>query len=195
MSSNVRAVVSWRQRQKRKVIEYLGGACILCGYDTTPRSMEVHHVNPKEKSFGISSGGNTRAWDKVVDELDKCVLLCSNCHGEVHDGIVDMSILSEALLNDLSFRRERAETIMTNSDLGFPQIKSKNFCSCGQEITYGATRCLSCYRATRSAKIDWPDLEVLLDMISEKGYSQVGRELGVSDNAVRKHIKTKRGMG
>lgn len=49
--------------------------------------MEFHHVDPSSKLFGIGSG-DTRSWETVKAELDKCVLLCSNCHKEVEAGMV-----------------------------------------------------------------------------------------------------------
>lgn len=77
------AVVQCRQRIKRRALEYMGGKCIKCGYDKSPRALHFHHVNPKEKAFGIGSAN--RAWELIKTELDKCVLLCSNCHCELHD--------------------------------------------------------------------------------------------------------------
>lgn len=75
-----------RFARKKKAIEYLGGACQVCGYARCDRAMHFHHVNPENKSFGIG-GTHTTAWKKVKVELEKCVLLCGNCHSEVHDGM------------------------------------------------------------------------------------------------------------
>jgi hypothetical protein len=47
-------------------------------------ALEFHHLNAARKDFGISSQGHTRSWSKIREELDKCVLLCANCHREVH---------------------------------------------------------------------------------------------------------------
>jgi 5-methylcytosine-specific restriction endonuclease McrA len=71
----------------QKAIEYKGGKCIYCGYSKCSRALSFHHVNPSEKSFGISARGITRSWEKTRRELDKCVLVCSNCHAEIHDNI------------------------------------------------------------------------------------------------------------
>ena len=48
------------------------------------------HINPKDKNFSIGSGGYTRSWKRVKEELDKCVLLCANCHREVEAGIAQL---------------------------------------------------------------------------------------------------------
>lgn len=84
-------IATWRQKAKRRAVEYKGGSCQVCGYNRSMRAMSFHHVNPLEKDFGISA--SIRAWDKIQAELDKCVLLCANCHAEVHDGLLDLSFL------------------------------------------------------------------------------------------------------
>jgi len=80
-------VSEWRRQQKLKAIEYKGGECIICGYNKCVRNMEFHHLDPSKKDFNISHK-NCRAWEKTKKELDKTVLLCSNCHGEVEDGML-----------------------------------------------------------------------------------------------------------
>lgn len=73
-----------RQRElKRKAVEYKGGRCSKCGYDRCVGSLQFHHCDPSIKD---PKWRTARGWDfeKFKVELDKCVLLCSNCHGEVH---------------------------------------------------------------------------------------------------------------
>jgi len=55
--------------------------------------MQFHHLDPSKKDFGVGSKGLTKAWKKVEKELEKTVLLCSNCHGEVHDGLISIATL------------------------------------------------------------------------------------------------------
>lgn len=69
-------------------VEYKGGKCSVCGYDRCADALEFHHLDPSQKDFGISSKGYTRSWDKVKEELDKCILVCSNCHREIHSGLI-----------------------------------------------------------------------------------------------------------
>lgn len=47
-------------------------------------ALEFHHLASARKDFGISSKGYTRSWKKIQEELDKCILLCANCHREAH---------------------------------------------------------------------------------------------------------------
>ena len=87
-----------RQELKLKAVEYKGGCCIKCGYRKTLSALVFHHfigytqgffteeeMIKYKKSFKISDKDNI-AWDDLKKELDKTVLLCSNCHIEVHDG-------------------------------------------------------------------------------------------------------------
>lgn len=80
-----KAVVSYRQRIKLKAVEYKGGKCVICGYNKCVRSLQFHHVDPSKKDFSLSQV--TRQWEKVKSELDKCIIVCANCHGEIHDGM------------------------------------------------------------------------------------------------------------
>jgi hypothetical protein len=79
--SNSKQVVEWRRRMKRKAVAYLGGKCIRCGYDKCIRALSFHHRNPQEKLFGIAEP-HTKKWSVIQIELDKCDLLCLNCHAE-----------------------------------------------------------------------------------------------------------------
>jgi len=79
----------FRKNQKNRAVEYLGGKCTLCGYNKCNQSLDFHHKNPTTKEFSISQNCN-RSWSKMVKELDKCIILCRNCHGEVHAGITSL---------------------------------------------------------------------------------------------------------
>ena len=72
-----------RKAIKAKAIAYKGSKCERCGYDKCMAALDFHHRNPKEKEFGISSSGHSRSWERVRKELDKCELVCSNCHREL----------------------------------------------------------------------------------------------------------------
>lgn len=83
-------VVEHRRRRKLRAIEYMGQGCSGCGRDGVPGIFEFHHWNAAEKEFGISNTGIPRSWEKVVAELAKCVMLCANCHREVHAGVREL---------------------------------------------------------------------------------------------------------
>lgn len=82
------AVRKRRKVLKEKAVEYKNGSCELCGYSKCIDALEFHHKDPNEKDFGIAAKGYTRSWEKVKEELDKCIMVCSNCHRELHANLV-----------------------------------------------------------------------------------------------------------
>jgi Zn ribbon nucleic-acid-binding protein len=77
-----------RQRLfKQQVIEYKGGECVKCGYNKYQGALEFHHLDPTQKDFNISQVKGNTINDKIKNELDKCILVCSNCHREIHGKI------------------------------------------------------------------------------------------------------------
>ena len=80
----IKAVQKRRKKIRQAAVEYKGGRCERCGYNKCLDALEFHHKDAKGKDFSISEKGYTRSWAKVKSELDKCELLCANCHREVH---------------------------------------------------------------------------------------------------------------
>lgn len=74
-----------RRELRERAVAYLGGSCRICGYDKCPSAFDFHHINALEKDFTISS--RMTSWEAIERELKKCILLCSRCHREVHDGM------------------------------------------------------------------------------------------------------------
>lgn len=74
-----------RQRVfKKQCIEYKGGQCEKCAYSKCDAAMEFHHIDPSKKDFSISSMKLTTFSENIKAELDKCILVCANCHREIH---------------------------------------------------------------------------------------------------------------
>ena len=72
-----------RWEKKEELVKYKGGKCEVCGYDKCIDALEFHHINKDTKSFGIG-GRLTRSLNELKKEADKCILVCSNCHREIH---------------------------------------------------------------------------------------------------------------
>lgn len=85
--------LNWQHELKNKAIQYKGGKCIKCGYNKCINAMDFHHLDSDEKSFGISAK-KSRSLENIKSELDKCVLLCANCHREFHAGLFTLNILN-----------------------------------------------------------------------------------------------------
>ena len=162
-------VKAWRHNTKSRIIEAMGGKCQCCGYDRYPEIFDLHHLDPNEKDFTISSArANPRSWEKLCAELRKCVLLCSNCHREVHAGYRDVPADVQGFNENYSDYRQ--ETI-NNS----PTPQWKTYCS------------RSC-AARSSRKVDWDSID-LASLLSQHSYVKIGEMLDVSDVAVRKRAK------
>ena len=84
------AVQRRRDKTKQILIEYKGGKCQICGYDKCQGALEFHHIDPSEKDFGIGQKGYTRSIGENKKEVDKCILVCANCHREIHAGLINL---------------------------------------------------------------------------------------------------------
>jgi hypothetical protein len=84
----IAAVAKRRKRLKEMVVEYKGGKCVICGYNKYVGAFDLHHLDGTVKEFGLSTRGLTRSWEKLKEEADKCILVCANCHREIHAGII-----------------------------------------------------------------------------------------------------------
>jgi predicted DNA-binding protein YlxM (UPF0122 family) len=73
------AINKWFKEIKRQL------RCEKCGEDH-PACLEFHHLNPSEKKINLSEAVAIKGWskNKILDEIDKCVVLCSNCHRKLH---------------------------------------------------------------------------------------------------------------
>jgi hypothetical protein len=70
------------RKRKLKCIAYKGGRCQICGYNKSVYSLHFHHLDPSLKEFTVGQGVS---WERTQTELDKCQLVCANCHGELHE--------------------------------------------------------------------------------------------------------------
>ena len=84
----VRDTSEYRVNVKQRLIDYKGGKYQICGYNRCINALEFHHINPKEKDFTISGG--TKSFNTLKLEVDKCILVCSNCHREIHAGLIQI---------------------------------------------------------------------------------------------------------
>ena len=110
---------------------------------------------------------------KSDNRIENLRLLCPTCHSytDTYRG----KNINKGVRTKLSYAEKK--------------VKHQNTCGCGKLITRNAVQCVECYNASKKKKIGWPSTQELLDRVKATSYTQVGKELGVSDNAVRKRIK------
>lgn len=170
---NIDAVLNRRRKLKEMAVEYKGGKCQnpQCNYNKYIGALEFHHPN-SDKEFGLSSKGYTISWERMKKELNKCIILCSNCHKETHAGILDISMLSIDIQNNVQ-----------------DKVKKQSICiDCGKEIDRKAKRCVECHNLFRR-KIIRPSKDILMIDIKNLGYSGTGRKYNVSGNTIKKWLK------
>jgi hypothetical protein len=167
--------VKQKERGKIRKIELIrmkGGKCQMCGYNRNYASLCFHHEDPNIKELGLDIRHlSNNSWTFILEEASKCKLLCHNCHGEVHNPGFHISKINKVKTTNTSF---------------YQRIPKKIFkCHCGNKMSRNARSCIKCIR---NEKIEWPPLEDLKEMLKASSYLAVGKMLGVSDNAVRKHL-------
>ena len=73
-------------RRKLDLIQKFGGKCSVCGYNKNSSALDFHHINPKEKLFALDLRSLSNRKQSVIDlEVKKCILVCRNCHSELHN--------------------------------------------------------------------------------------------------------------
>jgi hypothetical protein len=101
-----RRKLALRIARKREWVEYRGGKCARCGYSTCLAALCFHHTGAKR--FSISGGGDSKydisrgtsghTKQEIYQELDRCILLCFNCHQELHSNLWDLKDLVQVTL-------------------------------------------------------------------------------------------------
>lgn len=163
----------YQRGRKLKIIEYMGGKCVRCGYEGHPAAYDIHHLDPTQKDGDYY---HMRAWsnERILKELENCILLCAICHRIEH---------AEP---EYDYRQD---VLFLDSE------KEQNKCvDCGDVISKTAARCIACEGSRRKmtgnyTKIEWPHVDEILRLLESLPFVKVGELLGVSDNAVRKHLR------
>jgi hypothetical protein len=109
-----------RTDYKQKAIDYKGGKCINCGYNKNPTALEFHHTDSNKKEFN-PSGMHNISWEEATNELDKCILLCSNCHREEHFKTDTKKEMHKEFSNN--FTSSFSDKILTGKNTGKPSCK------------------------------------------------------------------------
>lgn len=166
-----------RTRLKERLVYVAGGKCQCCGYNKCISALEFHHINPSEKDFTIGQNTN-KAWDLVKKEIKKCLLVCANCHREIHANVLDISNLKPV------YDEDKANTI--DKQLNELKIKKAFYCkTCGEIVGHGSEYCPKCANILRR-KVERPSRDELKNLIRECSFTELARRFGVSDRAIAK---------
>ena len=172
-------MIYYRDRIKERVVIAMGGKCQSCGYDTCLQALECHHIDPNTKNFSIGGGSLTRNWEDTKNEFRKCVLVCSNCHREIHAGIKECPI------------QYFDENFILQVDAQISKYKKhESICiECGAPVYKTSSLCVKCAGKKRRIR-ERPSREELKNLVRTESFVQIGKMYAVSDNSVRKWCKT-----
>lgn len=163
-----------RIRMKMRAVKYLGGKCVKCGQKVHFAAFQFHHKDSNNKEFNVGRVMN-KSWDSIVPELDKCELLCANCHAEMHSTrYEDVALVRIAMT-------KKKEKI----------LRKKYFCiDCGQESPIKSrkpTRCKKCHIEYVNSNSRKPSKEILT-LLKNKKIAHIAKKYSVSWHTAKKWI-------
>jgi hypothetical protein len=172
MNNSAEAVKRWRKNTKTKMVEAMGGACQCCGYNACTEALAFHHIDPTVKDMGFGdTRANPKKWEKIVEELRKCILVCHNCHSEIHARIRKLPKTYS------KFNEEYAN---------WRKIEEHDNCPvCNKEKPVKQKFCSHKCAQTNSRKVDWDSID-LLDLLKNYKISELEEMLGISNAAIYK---------
>ena len=180
-----KATSDYRRRRKLNLVRICGNKCAICGYNKCISALDFHHLNPQEKLYNIASNGSCRDLETDIAEIRKCILVCANCHREIHSNMYSLEQLKslqyidENIIEEL--RNEKCKLL----------TKTQYFCkNCNKEITkYSeSSLCEQCSKIAQR-KVIRPSREELKQLIRTIPFTRIAEQFGVSDNAIRKWCK------
>jgi len=174
---------------KREAIRLKGGKCADCGWNGNIAAFQFHHRTPSEKKFTISSNPKV-SWEKYWEEIEKCDLLCANCHMIRHSDNADPQFLKD--VENYKGRELVVSVIPWKNQTHIPHSYDHNCQYCNKPFTSSRQVqkycCPNCQSKGRRKCIR-PSREELEKMIIEMPMTHIGKKYGVSSVAVKKWCK------
>lgn len=161
-----------QKRKKELAVERMGGKCSICGYDKCLSALEFHHLDRETKEESPTYVIMRWSWERAKKELEKCILVCSNCHREIHDAECGIELKSVEI-----------KPWITKE---CPQCKDE-FDTKRYDQVYC---CRNCYEASTRCQVKPPKHELRRLLNQKVPWVKLGKMFGVSDNAVRKWAKS-----
>jgi hypothetical protein len=179
MSENSEHVKNWRRNTKQRIVDAFNSRCGTCGYDKCVEALELHHLDPKEKEFSFGAiRANPVSWEKIIIEMRKCVLLCANCHREVHNNnreiTQDCPRFNE---NYADYKSNKRKELTDNCPI------------CNGEKSCHQITCSKNCAAKKRCKVDWEKYD-LHDLFVTKRLprTKIATIVGCSDVSVKKRL-------
>jgi hypothetical protein len=174
MSKSSEAVKRWRATTKSRMVDAMGGKCQCCGYSISNNSLAFHHIDPTQKDIGFGeTRANPKNWEITVSELRKCILVCHNCHGEIHAGIRELPEEYNTFDETYSSYKKTFEQLLDNC----PVCNNKKY----ENLKFCSYKCA----AKNNRKVDWDNVD-LIELLKNNTISELEDLLGVSNAAIYK---------
>lgn len=172
-NSSYQNTLSWRNRTKNNLVLAAGRKCRLCSYSKCAKALEFHHLNGEDKLFSLSS--RIRSVAVIIAEAKKCVLLCANCHREVHDGISSLNGI-EPIFDEKIFHLSKEIAMSPCPYCKVMKLSNNKYCS-------------KICAAKQNRKVDWDNLDLEDLLFRNKGnMSAVSKELDISEIAIKRML-------
>jgi len=152
-------------------IDEKGGKCEICGYNRCIASLEFHHRDPSEKEYAWRDLGSC-SLETIKKEMGKCILLCSNCHKEIH-------YLNKDEFKQRIQRKPRSRTCIVCEKVFEKSVWNPRRKYCSLECSKMGNR------KVRNRPVG-DELKLLLDTMP---LTKIGEKYGVTGNAVKKWAK------
>ena len=170
MSSQSQSVMRSQRKKKLFAVEQFGGKCQLCGYDKCLNALLFHHLDPSMKNKKITPSYIIMrwSWKRAFEELEKCILVCANCHAEVHYKVTD--------INSKQLSAPIVTKVCERCSQSFETKKAAQM-YCG----------IGCKTLAEQKVNRIPQKAELQKLIERKTpWTQIGKIYGVTDNSMRK---------
>ena len=175
--------------RKLELIAERGNKCEICGYDKNIAALDFHHLNPEEKSFQLDARhlSNTST-DKIREELKKCILVCANCHRELHYPTMEKNQIPQILEE---IRSKHTSVLIT-------QKKKMAICKqCGKEFEYvkGKKYCSKECKDTAQGRDKYPTYEEIVKKHNElNSWEKVAVFYGVTRKILQRIRRLNKGL-
>lgn len=168
-----------RRALKRKLylINLRGGKCERCPYDKNIAALEFHHINPEEKDENLDSRHlSNRSMKWILNEFDKCLVLCSNCHREIHHP-------------ELSIEKSIDKLKIIEDEKCLKPLPGKPKClDCGTEINYTYKRCVDCNNLQKRKVKNRPSNQEINEMRLKSSLEEIALKFQVSRRTISRWL-------
>lgn len=164
----------------------MGEKCVCCGYRKCTDALDLHHLNPEEKEFSFGAmRAVARSWNKSVVELRKCVLICKNCHAEVHAEVREIPPNAARFNETFADYKIIEQRNKEASWLPCPTCKKK----VPPHKKYCSYVCSGGKNPKAHWKTDWDSVDLRKMVADGLSKRKIAQMLGVSDKTVAKHLQ------